>query len=90
MPTIELEPEKPSDGAEALNAPNLYIPASKEIIEALELDMEIQVTMVGKVKSLSNDDSYKDENEYSFSFTPRRVSVDAENEYTELAKENDE
>ena len=90
MLTYEIEPDKPSEEATGLSAPNLWVPVNKEIIDKLDVDMEVQVVMVGVVKSLSNDDSATDSDEYSFSFVPRKVSVDAENEYTELAKENDE
>ena len=81
----------PSEAAETMPmayAPRFYVPASKEMVDKLELGMTIDIRVKGKVRSLDQRDEASQENKYEFELEVKQVSLDESNEFTELAEDD--
>ena len=65
----------------------LYIPANEEILDALDIDQEVVVTLNGKVIGLESAD--QEYNRPEFKFKVKSVEVKpVDNEYGELADDD--
>lgn len=70
----------------------LYIPANKEIIEDLEIDKPVEVTLKGVIKSLDSRETNEDDDKYEFRIEVREVEVEAtdkENVFTDMSEDED-
>lgn len=91
MITFEIPEIKPSDAeviAGPVGPPVIYLPANKEIIEALEVDMNVDVVLKGRVKSVESRETASDSDRYEFTLEVKQVKIDEENEYTQLAEDD--
>lgn len=66
----------------------VHLPISKEIMEALEVDGRAEVKFSGIVKEL--DAGYGSDDTYNMRIAVKRISVEPENEFTDLSKDDDE
>jgi hypothetical protein len=86
--THEIQP----DAIEPDSVPSLdykhsvYLPISKEIMEALQVDDIIHVRFTGKVRELSS--GYNDSDDYNLSMSVNRVTVATENEFEKLSDDD--
>lgn len=66
---------------------SIYLPISKELAEALDIDERIHISATGIVKELSA--GYSDSEDYSLRLDIKRVTVEKENVFEELSKDDD-
>lgn len=66
----------------------VYLPVSKEIADLLNVDERAEVKFNGVVKEI--DAGYGEDDNYSIRVSIKRVSVEPENEFTDLSKDDDE
>lgn len=66
----------------------VYLPVSKEIADLLNVDERAEVKFSGVVKEI--DAGFSEDDNYSIRVAIKRVSVEPENEFTDLSKDDDE
>jgi len=81
-PTIE------SENVTADAGHRVYLPVSKEIAEALKLDETAHVSFEGVVKEVSA--GYDDTDDYSVTLNIRSVTIENENEFEQMAREEED
>lgn len=96
MPIYKVKPEKNSTDAPAMvgegskkkRYPTVYMPVSKEILDALELDGPVTVTLTGTVRGLrSSQDQYKPEGSNELTVEIRQVEAYPTEKDEEAAEE---
>lgn len=93
MITYDVPKPKISEAEEVMPvdyAPCIYLPVNKEIIEALKVGEQVRVELVGEVKSLDSSESASNADRYDIRIEVSQVKIDEENEYSKLAKEDEE
>lgn len=83
---IDLPPITPETVSSEVHS--IYLPISKELAERLDIDERIHISATGVIKELSA--GYSDSNDYSLRLSINRVTVDRENVFEELSKEDDD
>lgn len=87
--THEVEPESASTALDQYT-PSVYLEISKEQLDMLEVGKNVNINLLGKVKSLSANEADKANNRYEISLELKTVKIDPEdNEFGELAKDDD-
>ena len=81
MPTLETH--RPMEPEEYY----VTIPVNKEIADELEVDGRAEVKFSGTVKEI--DAGYDAEGEYTIRIAIKRVSVEPENEFTDLSQDDE-
>lgn len=81
MPTLETH--RPMEPEEHY----VTIPVNKEIADELEVDGRAEVKFSGTVKEI--DAGYDAEGEYTIRIAIKRVSVEPENEFTDLSQDDE-
>ena len=66
---------------------SIFLPISQELAEALAVDERIHISATGIVKELSA--GFSDSNDYSLRLDIKRVTIDRENVFEELSKDDD-
>lgn len=90
MPVHEFEmPTLESDRPIGPEEHTVYLPVNKEIADLLNVDERAEVKFNGIVKEIDAGYGESDEN-YSIRVSIKRVSVEPENEFTDLSKDDDE
>jgi hypothetical protein len=85
--THEIEPETITPEVAVSNdyQHQVYLPISKEIVDQLQVDDVIHVSFQGKVRELSS--GFGDSDDYSLSIGVKRVTVETENEFEKLSRD---
>lgn len=85
-------PVSPASEEGLVYPPNaaVYLPANKEIIDQLAIDGMVEITIKGRVMSLENRESNLDSNRYEFEVEIKEIEAYPENEFSELAKDDDD
>ena len=89
--THEVEPESiaSADTPEPY-VPRIYLEISKEQLELLEVGKTVTIKILGKVKGLSADQGYKNDDKYEIQLELKEVKIDsADNEIAALLDEDE-
>lgn len=94
MLTYDVPKPKVSDDEDAepsIYVSNFYVPANKEMIEALAVDEKVTLIIKGTVKSLESRENASESDRYEFTVVPDQIKLDPEsNEFTEMADDEDD
>jgi hypothetical protein len=68
----------------------LCIPVSKDMLDGLEVDQKVEVILTGTVKEISARESTDSSDTYEFDLKLSSVKMDGDNEYSKMAKSEEE
>ena len=68
----------------------LCIPVSKEMLDTLDVDQKVEVTLTGTIKEISARESTDSSDAYEFDLKLSSVKMDGDNEYSKMAKSEEE
>ena len=68
----------------------LCIPVSKDMLDMLEVDQKVEVILTGTVKEISAREVSDSSDTYEFDIKLSSVKMEGENEYTKMAKDEEE
>ena len=91
MPVHTFEVEAPTlETSRPIGPEEHYVnlPVNKEIADALEVDGRAEVKFSGIIKEI--DSGYDADDNYSIRVAVKRVSVEPENEFTDLSQDDDD
>jgi hypothetical protein len=88
MPVHEFEMQTLADMPMAPEEEYVTIPVNKEIADAISVDGRAEVKFSGIVKEI--DAGYSAEDTYTIRLAVKRVSVNPENEFTDLSQDDED
>lgn len=87
-------PQPKAEAEETLSEPyyqrTLCIPVSKEILDQLEVDKEVEIMLTGTVKEISAREATDSNDTYEFDLKLSSVKMEGENEFSKMVKSEEE
>ena len=87
----KMEGEDLGNSLDYPGARSVFLPANQEILDSLELGQEVEVQLIGRVKSLEQREREGEADDFlEFSVELREVDAYAPNEFEKLSEEDDD
>ena len=90
MPKYTIPTTTPSDEATPFEYSfSVYLPVNKEIADTVDVDDVVEIHLKAVVKGLNNREQSNDADRYEIQIELREVDVYGENEYENMAREDE-